>query len=470
MTGVANPTLNQIAFSVTDLRRTHQWYIDVFGFATAGGTEMFKGWITAKVQGVPGAATTCWWLIDSQDYFQLELFQFHHPRARPLPADWTPADIGYSTIGIHVRDFDATLARAAASGTPPLTAPLGEVGQRRVCVRDPEGVLVEILEEDIRAPAPRARPRPELPATVRFVTASVPDLDLARSFWVDGLGLPEARDLELHTAAHEQLWGLPGAERRSLLLWANDLPVELVQYTDPPGRPWPPNYYISDQGLLNVAFGFRTRRELNRALRAAEAAGATPNWTVLEMGSWGVVYVNDVQGFSVELLYVRPWWDRQMGFLPAAPDLLVERSLAIGAPPGRVWERLVDHERMSDWWPCRSTRLAREGEERNGPGAVREIAGTGMTLVEEVVAWEPGRRLDYRLRSGAPLRYHFGRVRLAPREDGGTDLHYTIRFTSAIPLGGRLLRRLIAGMLDKGLGRLKALAEREGNSPEGTQA
>jgi catechol 2,3-dioxygenase-like lactoylglutathione lyase family enzyme/uncharacterized protein YndB with AHSA1/START domain len=452
-------TLNQIAISVTDLRRTHQWYLDVFGFASAGGTEMFKGWVTAKVQGVPGAETTCWWLVDQQDYFQLELFQFHHPRARPLPVDWSPADIGYSMLGIHVRDFDATLARAVAHGTPPLGIVLGAIGQRRVCVRDPEGVLLEILEDDPRAGVPRERPRPDLPAVVRFVTASVPDLELSRRFFVDGLGLREASEVVLHTPEHEALWGLAGAQRKSLLLWANDLLLELVQYSQPQGRPWPTHYYISDQGLLNIAFGFRSRGELNRALRAATGVGATPNWRVLELGNWGVVYVNDVQGFSVELLYVRPWWDRHMGFLPAAPDRVIERRLRIAAAPAAVWDRLVDHARLAEWWPCRTSRLLREGIERNGPGAVREISSRMQTLVEEVVAWAPQQRFDYRLRSGAPLRNHFGRVELAPLADGATQLRYSIRFTPAIPGSGWLLGHVIGRMLDQGLQRLQVLCE-----------
>lgn len=460
MTASEGQTLNQIAMSVTDLRRTHQWYIDVFGFATGGGTEMFKGWATEKVQGVPGAATTCWWLIDQQDYFQLELFQFHRPAARPLPTDWTPADIGYSTIGIHVRDFDATLARAAAFGADPLSMPLGAPGERRVCLRDPEGVLIEILEQDIRAARMRERPRPELPSVVRFVTASVPDLARSRAFFVDGLGLEVAEDLSLHQSAHEALWGLEGAERRSLVLWANDMLVELVEYTSPRGRPWPPNYYISDQGLLNIAFGYRSRSELNKALRAAEAAGARPNWRVLDLLNWGVVYVNDEQGFSVELLYVRPYWDRPMGFLPAKPDIAIERSLRIDAPAARVWERLVDHEQMSQWWPSRSTRLLQSGENRNGPGAVREVVGPTGRLVEEVVAWEPGARLDYRLRSGAPIRNHFGRVRLQEIGETQCQLDYSIRFTPKIPLTGWVLKRLIAGMLGRGLRKLKALSER----------
>ena len=51
--------LCQIAFSVSDLRRSHQWYQDLFGFVPSGGTEAFKGWAAEKVQGVPGAASTC---------------------------------------------------------------------------------------------------------------------------------------------------------------------------------------------------------------------------------------------------------------------------------------------------------------------------------------------------------------------------------------------------------------------------
>ena len=33
--------LCQIAFSVSDLRRSHQWYQDLFGFVPSGGTDAF---------------------------------------------------------------------------------------------------------------------------------------------------------------------------------------------------------------------------------------------------------------------------------------------------------------------------------------------------------------------------------------------------------------------------------------------
>ena len=79
--------LNQIAMSVLDLRRTQRWYAEVFGFLPAGGTRAFKGYLAEKVQGVPGARSTCWWIVDQKDYFQLELFEFERPEVRPMPPD-----------------------------------------------------------------------------------------------------------------------------------------------------------------------------------------------------------------------------------------------------------------------------------------------------------------------------------------------------------------------------------------------
>ena len=68
--------LGQIAFSVVDVQRTERWFRDAFGFVPAGGTRSFRGWGARHVQGLPGAASTCWWLVDRSEHFQIELFQF----------------------------------------------------------------------------------------------------------------------------------------------------------------------------------------------------------------------------------------------------------------------------------------------------------------------------------------------------------------------------------------------------------
>jgi catechol 2,3-dioxygenase-like lactoylglutathione lyase family enzyme len=312
------PPLCQVAFSVTDLRRTQRWYRDVLGLIPAGGTNLFAGPLASRVQGLPRAASTCWWLVDRQDFFQLELFEFRSPPVRPLPPEWRPCDIGYTALGVHVAELDATLDRAERAGSAPLGDPVGHAGSRRACVRDPEGVLIELMEDDPRTAPPRPRPHPGVPAAARSVTLSVPDLERSRRFFVDVLGLGVADGIELHHPEHEAMWGLEGAKRESVVLSAQDFLVELVHYSEPVGRPWPPTYRISDQGLLNVAFGFQTRGELDAAYRRCRAAGHRGNSRPLKLGPWSVVYVNDGQGFSVELLHVAPWYRRWMGFRPGA--------------------------------------------------------------------------------------------------------------------------------------------------------
>jgi short-subunit dehydrogenase/catechol 2,3-dioxygenase-like lactoylglutathione lyase family enzyme len=308
--------LSQIALSVSDLRRSQRWYRDVLGLQPGGGTNLFAGPLASMVQGVPRSASTCWWLVDRQDLFQIELFEFRSPLVRAMPPDWRPCDIGYTAIAFAVDDLDAALDRARRADSEPLTDPIEEARSRRVCLRDPDGVLVELMEDDPRAPASRPRPRPEIPAVARAVTLSVPDLERSRRFFGEVLGLAEADGIELHRPEHEALWGLEGAERASATLWADDMLVELVSYSKPEGRPRPEGYRISDLGLLNVAFGFRDRAGFDAACRRCREAGHEGNGPPLRLGAWSVVYVNDDQGFSVELLHVEPWYESQMGFRP----------------------------------------------------------------------------------------------------------------------------------------------------------
>ena len=165
------------------------------------------------------------------------------------------------------------------------------------------------------------------------MTLSVPDLERSRRFFAEVLGLEAADGLDLHGPEHEALWGLEGARRESLLLWADDMLVELVHYTEPAGRPRPPGYRISDQGLLNIAFGFRRRAEFEAAHRRCLEAGLSANGPPLRLGAWSVVYVNDDQGFSVELLHVEPWYEGRMGFRPRPTPRLAPLA---GRTPARL--------------------------------------------------------------------------------------------------------------------------------------
>ena len=134
----------QVAISCLDADQSRKWYIENFGFLDAGeinpdaDIEAMRatGEITdtdlGSIQGLPGASCAkVAWTVDQQEFFQFELFAFSNPVVRPRPAGWRPCDIGYTTVGLHVADFDATVARLRGNGSELLTEPMGDPGDRR---------------------------------------------------------------------------------------------------------------------------------------------------------------------------------------------------------------------------------------------------------------------------------------------------------------------------------------------------
>jgi catechol 2,3-dioxygenase-like lactoylglutathione lyase family enzyme len=221
----------QVAFSVLDLERTVAWWREVFELAPAGGSIELTGPEAARAQGLPASESRILWLVDQQDFFQLEFFRFTEPEPRPLPHDWRPSDIGYSLVGVHVQDFDATLERAASVGSDPVGPLREQPGARRAALRDPEGAIVEIMEDDPRAPAEGHRMRPDIPCACRYVRATVSDLQASHAFFVDTLGCQPADSDLLH--GDEALWGLANAQVQRAAVWAGDFVIEFATYIDP---------------------------------------------------------------------------------------------------------------------------------------------------------------------------------------------------------------------------------------------
>jgi len=315
--------VNQVAISAHDRRRSLEWYRRTLGYLPAG--EMVRhaplpagAPDVAALQGVPGADFAMSWAVDRREFFQLELFQYRHPVPRALPADWRLCDVGYGLVCFHVADFDAALARLAAAGTAALSAPLGEPGERRVCVRDPDGVLLELLERDLALPGAPPPARPQVPVGARGLTVSVPDLGRARRLFVEILGMQPRPELALHGPEHEALWGLAGARREALPLLSGDFLVELVEYADPPGRPRPAGHSISDHGILNIALGTRSLEDYEATRARVVAAGLQTDLEVRRSPRHACTYLLDEDGFSVELLFVDAEIDRELGFLPTA--------------------------------------------------------------------------------------------------------------------------------------------------------
>jgi uncharacterized protein YndB with AHSA1/START domain len=456
------PPICQLAFSVVDLRDTERWFREGLGFLPAGGNiTLMSGPIAARVQGLPGVASCAWWLVGRNPWFQIEMFQFRRPMAKLMPADFRPCDVGYTRFGVHVHDFDAALERLGGLGTRPIAPPVGERGRRRACVRNPDGVYVEVMEDD-PLPEAAAGERGGCPTALRYVTMSTPDFEASVAYLtaINGHG-PEA--IGLHGPEHEALWGLAGADCRRAVFRSGDVLLEVVQYIDSPGRPWPDGYRICDQGILNVAYGARSRADHDQVYARASAFGARPNTRPMHLRNAGVVYLNDRLAFSVEVLWMRPGEaDRKFGFepLPAdrrpePDDRQIEGRVHIAAPVERVWQALNDQDRMGEWIGFKPVTVIREGQrDRNGVGSERRMKGPGGTVVEQVTAVDPMRRIRYRVIEGAPFIFHRGEVHVRALE-AGTEVVWRIGFRRRLPFTGGLLRRLLQPklqqMLDQGL-------------------
>jgi len=131
------------------------------------------------------------------------------------------------------------------------------------------------------------------------------------------------------------------------------------------------------------------------------------------------------------------------------PTMHSTSTATVPASPSQVWDVLSDHEGMAHWGPGLSVSLRTPGtDERNGVGAVRVIdaRGPAPAIVEEVTAFEPGRRLAYRALSGVPLRNYRGEVVLRAVA-GGTEIAYTVSADQRVPIVEQLVVRGIARAL-----------------------
>jgi uncharacterized protein YndB with AHSA1/START domain len=135
----------------------------------------------------------------------------------------------------------------------------------------------------------------------------------------------------------------------------------------------------------------------------------------------------------------------------------VEVERIIAAPIETVWARYTDHVSWTRWSGMGKVRLEREGvPPPNGVGCVRVIASAGVAVYEEVLTFEPPRRMTYRVvRGGIPIRDHLGEVDFAPHA-GGTRVTWRCRFDSRVPGLGPFFRWLVTTLFRRALAGLAA--------------
>jgi catechol 2,3-dioxygenase-like lactoylglutathione lyase family enzyme len=464
----------QIAFAVIDLRRTDTWWREGLGLLPVGGNRtLMRGPKASRLQNIDGLAMTVWWLAGRNESAQLALYQYESPVSKLMPDDYRACDLGYSRCGVWVGDFDAALQRLASLGTLPLSPPVGPHGQRRVCVRNPDGVFVELMEDD-PLPAQNHEGRRTAPAAIRSVTLSTPDLAASVGYFCGGLGM-STHDKPLHDSEHEALWELEGAHCHRQVLTSghggSSILLEVVEYQKPAARPFPPNYRLCDQRIINISLGDPQRFDgISATLAQAEGAGARCLSAPVTIGPAECVYLTDPLGFSQEICSAKygsaprsaDLARSEAGSRPAPDDRSVSAEVCVSAPAAAVFAVLSDHAGLSDWAGLGEVRLDQPGHpDPAGRHAERVIAGPFGALREQITEVEPDRRCRYRIIEGGPFVGHWGDLELSPVA-GGTRVRWTIRFRSRVPALGGLFAFMLGRKLPKVL---KALQQRVKQGP-----
>ena len=140
---------------------------------------------------------------------------------------------------------------------------------------------------------------------------------------------------------------------------------------------------------------------------------------------------------------------------PLHVDLVVRST----APCEAVWALLADARGWSRWAPFRTSVLEREGTPiPDGVGALRRFGNGLVVSREEVVVFDPPRRLVYELRSGLPLRDYRAEVTLTA-DGAGTEITWRSRFRPLVPGTGRLFRAFLQRFITDVARRLARHAE-----------
>lgn len=106
---------------------------------------------------------------------------------------------------------------------------------------------------------------------------------------------------------------------------------------------------------------------------------------------------------------------------------------------------------MVDWAGAKEVVLRQEGyPPPNGLGAIRVVRAAGLAIEEEILEFEPPRRLGYRIHAGLPLplRDYRAQVTLEPAS-AGTSLVWQASFEPRIPGTGRLLAAIVRRLLQR---------------------
>ena len=139
---------NHTSFTVSDLDRTCDFFVNALGFEVVSRAPRDPALIR-KITGVDGADIVVAYMQGPGH--RLELIQYLAPKDRKQ-FDSAPCDTGFAHIAFDVTDVDAAIAASQVYGFRSINAPTSidkgpNAGSRVVYLRDPDGVTIEYIEK-----------------------------------------------------------------------------------------------------------------------------------------------------------------------------------------------------------------------------------------------------------------------------------------------------------------------------------
>jgi catechol 2,3-dioxygenase-like lactoylglutathione lyase family enzyme len=308
-----NRRIGQIAVVVSDQKRSTDFYANVFGMDHIFGTAEFRGPEIDRVQGMENVASHTRWLIDDRELFQLEVFQFENPESRPLPEDHSLSDEGYNRVLIAVKSLEQVSGTAVSAGGSIAALLCGEEEHpTHALLKDPDGILLELVEDPNLVPGDR-------PAKIIGLGITSQDLPTTVEDMRDGFGFTPCEDIFQHSI----FWQEDGRLDRLQTLRLDDMFLVVSQYRD--NRPRSPAYRLGDIGVMNFAICFTDAEDFDACFDKTQKMGMQSNIEPMVIkDTASVTYNNDRQGFSVEMIFmVKKLW----GLYGFAPPSLKDRML-----------------------------------------------------------------------------------------------------------------------------------------------
>ncbi len=139
---------------------------------------------------------------------------------------------------------------------------------------------------------------------------------------------------------------------------------------------------------------------------------------------------------------------------------VIEARARSAAAPDAVWDLLSDTAGWPRWSGVeRARRIADGSGDPEGVGARRLFLTGRVRNEEEIVRFEPGRALGYRVIGGnIPVRDYRSQVLLTPTGDGGTEIEWRSIFRAKWPGSGPLVRRRLGAFIQETAERLARAA------------